>query len=156
MAIWLGWGARRKYDHRPHAKRARGSSVWRQIKTNWEALSGAGSPRLPRMPNAWCRRGRPFRTGKWKLQARGTDQGNSGCRPVYQFTGKNGTRSLTLTDRPTRFGGRPAESLNHPLIRCFVNRQHPTTLRNAHPDSSRQGMKLSRANPSRRVFCDGW
>src|SRR5882672_4382190 len=45
--------------------------------------------------NAWGRRWWPFRTRKWKLQTRGTDQGNSDSRQLHPRAGEKCSRQLT-------------------------------------------------------------
>jgi hypothetical protein len=81
-------GGKKKNEHRPHAKRARRSPVWSQIKKNWEALPGTGSSRQPRLPDAWRWRWWPAGAGKWKLPSRRADKRDDRCCPLYQCAGE--------------------------------------------------------------------
>jgi len=71
-ASGLGRGARKKYEHRPHAKCACCSPVRCQVKTNWGPMPGTGSPRLPSLLDAWCWRRAAahagFRQRGWSYQ----------------------------------------------------------------------------------------
>ena len=88
-----GWGTWKKIEHRPHAKRTFGPTVW------WRALSGTGCTGLSRLPNARRWRWRPFRKVKRKLQAWGADKGNYKRRPLRQRAGEECSRLLNSSAR---------------------------------------------------------
>jgi hypothetical protein len=103
MAIWLRWGVRKKYEHQPHAKRPQCAPLQSHIKANRKTLQSARRPWLGRLPDAWCRRRRPLRTGQWQLPSRRANQGSRGRRPLHQCVGKESSRHLltlskSLTD----------------------------------------------------------